>query len=303
MPDDPSKIIKFISNAFTILGNKLDKILNTIKKKETIVNVEAPIVEPNITVEPTPVKFPDTMKIEKFEDLLAKISEKPEIKEDEDLKEVKDLLGDVIETIKKNKPVVNVAAPKVEVEAPIVNVEPTPITVEPTPVEIPKEMSVEGLTQLIDLVANKSFNIFDEVSSKRTLPVSVMVNGQEMKRGDFGGSFTGPSVVGLKNNASKPALINPATEEKQDDIITAIEEIAEASEIQPTTEAPQAMIVDEVSAALTYQGWAVVGAATNAAIWRIRRISVAGVITTIDWADGDSNYDNVWDNRAALSYS
>jgi len=62
-------------------------------------------------------------------------------------------------------------------------------------------------------------------------------------------------------------------------------------------------IVDEVSAATTYVGTAIAGADTAAAFWRIKRISVSGTVTTIEFADGDTQFDNVWDNRAILSYT
>ena len=64
-----------------------------------------------------------------------------------------------------------------------------------------------------------------------------------------------------------------------------------------------AMIIDKATSTVTYFGWAAIGTATSDDDWRIKRMSVAGDVTTFDWADGNSDYDNVWDNRAALSYS
>jgi len=61
-------------------------------------------------------------------------------------------------------------------------------------------------------------------------------------------------------------------------------------------------IIDEASATTTYIGEAVTNAATSAAAWRIQRISVSGTITTIEWAGGGSRFDQVWDNRASLTY-
>lgn len=66
--------------------------------------------------------------------------------------------------------------------------------------------------------------------------------------------------------------------------------------------APQAVRLDEVSSSITYVGRAAVGTATSAASWQVQRISVSGVVTAIEWADGDGLFNNVWDNRAALSY-
>lgn len=64
-------------------------------------------------------------------------------------------------------------------------------------------------------------------------------------------------------------------------------------------------LVDEPDANTTYVGKCKLGssAATDEAIWQIKKISISGNVTTINYADGNDNYDNVWDNRAALSYA
>ena len=64
--------------------------------------------------------------------------------------------------------------------------------------------------------------------------------------------------------------------------------------------------INTVDGDISYHGWAAVGTLTSAASWRIRRI-IADAVTagdaTIEWADGDSDFDNIWDNRQALTYS
>ena len=52
-----------------------------------------------------------------------------------------------------------------------------------------------------------------------------------------------------------------------------------------------------------YIGTAPINSATNAAIWSIKRLSIVGGAITIEWADGNDLNDNVWDNRASLSYT
>jgi hypothetical protein len=53
-----------------------------------------------------------------------------------------------------------------------------------------------------------------------------------------------------------------------------------------------------------YIGFALPGTAKASAFWRIAKVSYAGGLATdVQWADGNLNFDNVWDNRAALSYS
>ena len=67
-----------------------------------------------------------------------------------------------------------------------------------------------------------------------------------------------------------------------------------------TRKMPMKEYVDETSATIQYYGEAVSGTATSAAGWRIKRVTqVAGSIL-IDWAS--TSFDQVWDNRAALSY-
>lgn len=55
---------------------------------------------------------------------------------------------------------------------------------------------------------------------------------------------------------------------------------------------------------LAYFGKAGVGASESAAVWQIKKI-VYGTDGDINvyWADGDAAFDNVWSNRAALSYT
>jgi hypothetical protein len=53
-----------------------------------------------------------------------------------------------------------------------------------------------------------------------------------------------------------------------------------------------------------YIGKAAFGSAKSAAVWQIQRLVYTGDnLTDILWADGDTEFDNVWDNRAGLSYS
>lgn len=64
-------------------------------------------------------------------------------------------------------------------------------------------------------------------------------------------------------------------------------------------------IVDESGApAVTYLGWCSPGTvATIEPKFKIKRVSVNAGITTTEWANGNRNFDKVWDNRAVLPYS
>lgn len=83
-------------------------------------------------------------------------------------------------------------------------------------------------------------------------------------------------------------VINPATSEKQDAIISAISGSTLISNI-------------ETIGSITYIGSAVPSSLTSSPVWKIIKIDVSGV-TTVKFADGNSNFDNVWDNRTSLTY-
>lgn len=64
-----------------------------------------------------------------------------------------------------------------------------------------------------------------------------------------------------------------------------------------------AIRVDESSVAdTTYVGYAEIGSLPENAVWQIRRI-YEGAQTIITWADGNENFDNIWNNRISLTYS
>lgn len=65
----------------------------------------------------------------------------------------------------------------------------------------------------------------------------------------------------------------------------------------------QSVRIDEASSTVTYVGKAAVGSLNADAVWQIQRLTVSGSVTTIEYADGDSNFNNIWNNRASLSYS
>lgn len=70
----------------------------------------------------------------------------------------------------------------------------------------------------------------------------------------------------------------------------------------PTDDVQYSKRVDEASSTITYIGAATVGASDAAAVWRISRMDTSTDLVIL-YADGNANFDNIWDNRAALSYS
>ena len=61
--------------------------------------------------------------------------------------------------------------------------------------------------------------------------------------------------------------------------------------------------IDAVDSSTTYIGHAIIGTAESAASWRIKKIVVVDTVTSILWADGNANADNIWNNRTSITYS
>ena len=98
-------------------------------------------------------------------------------------------------------------------------------------------------------------------------------------------------TTAVKIYNSVGTLINLSTEEKQDDLINYTGSLW-ALNVQ----------VDSGDANVTYVGIAVPSTAAGAALWQIKKIDET-TGTVITWADGNTNFDNVFTNRESLSYS
>lgn len=60
----------------------------------------------------------------------------------------------------------------------------------------------------------------------------------------------------------------------------------------------------DVDGNVVYQGSAAAGSSKAASVWRIvKMVYASGNLTDVQYADGNINFDNVWDNRASLNYS
>jgi hypothetical protein len=71
-----------------------------------------------------------------------------------------------------------------------------------------------------------------------------------------------------------------------------------------------ALQVDDTggSPQVIYRGEAAAGSLASSAVWRISRITVTtdgggNDDVATEWADGDTQFNNIWDNRLSLSYS
>lgn len=61
--------------------------------------------------------------------------------------------------------------------------------------------------------------------------------------------------------------------------------------------------VEFISSTQFYKGEALAGTLNATANWRISRTTISGATVTVLWASGNANFDKIWNNRAALSYS
>jgi len=50
-----------------------------------------------------------------------------------------------------------------------------------------------------------------------------------------------------------------------------------------------------------YVGYAKTGSTTSTAVWKIFRVTTTNPVA-IEYSDGNAFYDNIWDNRASLTY-
>jgi len=99
----------------------------------------------------------------------------------------------------------------------------------------------------------------------------------------------------LLNTINLPLGI--ATEANQQKQISDLDSIKSSALFQ----SPQ--ISDETNPNTIYRGFALPGVKTSDAVWAIRKITNSKGVYSYQWAAGNQNFINVWDNRAALIYS
>lgn len=76
--------------------------------------------------------------------------------------------------------------------------------------------------------------------------------------------------------------------------------------VLPSMQQPSSVRADyDGSGNLVYFGKAEPQVASSDALWQVRKLTydASGNLTRTQWADGDRNFDNVWDNRTSLTYS
>lgn len=130
--------------------------------------------------------------------------------------------------------------------------------------------------------------ILEKIASKSDLPIK---NGRILVEVDRVGSGGGViKQVGLTNETGN--RINPATEETLQAVLSA-----------SGGSSSYATRFDDAGSLISYIGKAAIASATSSAVWQIQKMDETGGDVVITWADGDDSFNNIWDNRASLSYS
>lgn len=76
---------------------------------------------------------------------------------------------------------------------------------------------------------------------------------------------------------------------------------ANGNQVVKTSE-EEATKIDEVSSSLTYVGYAVLGADPSQPVWKIKKITTSGTVTSIQYPDGKKTFSFIWDDRTTLTY-
>jgi hypothetical protein len=118
--------------------------------------------------------------------------------------------------------------------------------------------------------------------------------------------------VSLRSNQDIVSTSNPlpvtmagggggATSENQLEMIGYLDDIL--AEIQSDTANKTLTVrLDEVSDTLFYVGKAVVGSVDANAVWQIVRYTTTGVILKSEYANGAEAFNQIWNDRATLTY-
>lgn len=65
---------------------------------------------------------------------------------------------------------------------------------------------------------------------------------------------------------------------------------------------PDAKKIDEVNSGTTYIGYTLPGVLSSDPYWLIKRITVSGTVTSIDYSSTNKGFNVMWDSRTGLTY-
>lgn len=168
---------------------------------------------------------------------------------------------------------------ELKVDAPVVNVSPASVSVD-----------LKGIEKILKTEIPKAFN-----ESITLIPPTVIPETPD--RWDEVLEWLSSIDTASRMKPQFPSGL--ATAAKQDSMITAIGNISGTSRY--TT------LLDETTTTnVTYIGKAVLtgsSIATSSAAWQISKFDESGSVSTLKYADGDELFNNIWDNRASLTYN
>lgn len=159
--------------------------------------------------------------------------------------------------------------------------------------QIQEIVVVKGDTIKIDIGKGALYNVFVPFADV-TIPAVADVDALREAINDM---LTASSVAGNATEAkqieeiAKLNLINDAV----NNIKTSVSTLDSKIFFEP-------VLIDESNPNIIYKGFASPAAKTDEAVWAIQKVSNTGDICSYQWADGDKNFDNVWNNRANLLY-
>lgn len=114
----------------------------------------------------------------------------------------------------------------------------------------------------------------------------------------------------INDMMSATAIIGTATEAKQIEEINKLnvlnEAVANIKNSVSTLDSKiffEPVLVDESNPQVIYKGFASPAANPTEAVWAVQRISINGDVCSYQWADGNKNFDNIWNSRATLIYA
>jgi hypothetical protein len=105
--------------------------------------------------------------------------------------------------------------------------------------------------------------------------------------------------------------VNPATDGSNDskamERVAAVLHDSEGNDINssnsiPITKPELRQEVDCTDGSVIYMVYAKLGSETDEDVWKIKRVTISGALITTEWADSNTNFDNIWDNRGTLTY-